>query len=60
MHVGSREAPGGAGVHFALRSLHRTQAIAPLRGVSDRLRDFADGSGGIVGEGWVGSRQIQG
>lgn len=47
-HVGSRDAPGGAGVHLALRSLHRTQAIAPRRGVSDRLLDFAEGSGGIL------------
>lgn len=47
MHVGNREAPGGAGVHLALRSLHRTQAIAPRRGVSERFRDLAVGSGGI-------------
>lgn len=46
--VGSLEAPGGAGVHFAFRSLHLTQAIAPRRGVSDRFLVFADGSAGIL------------
>lgn len=51
MQVGNREAPGGAGVHFALRSLHLTQAIAPRRGVNERFLDLAVGSGGIVGYG---------
>lgn len=35
-------------MHFAFRSLHLTHAIAPRRGVSDRFRAFADGSGGIL------------
>ncbi len=40
--------PGGAGTQRALRSLHRTHAIAPLLLTKERFVDLVDGSAGIA------------